>query len=344
MGFRARKSIKIIPGVRMTVTPRGMSVSAGVRGARVTAHTSGRVTRTVGIPGTGISHVSTSTTTSRARATGQGRPSAPRAAAGHPQAPRPQTAPKPGMFAPKWEKELHKITVAAPDLDALPRVGDNYPEARPITALLEAAFSAIPRGDYGRAVGLLTWLTDTGNDPAASAFLQKFLPHLAIDLPIAEGITVSLPPSRDLIGLMLAEALQAAGDLPAAAVVVEQLEPSSIAAVSLAELYAGQGLWDAVVELTNGITNEDEPSTYLLIQRGIALRKQGFPDASREALKEALRIRSRPAALRHLALIERAQTYIAEGKRALGRKDFEKVLAEDSRYPGLQEHLAQFQD
>jgi lipoprotein NlpI len=43
-------------------------------------------------------------------------------------------------------------------------------------------------------------------------------------------------------------------------------------------------------------------------------------------------------------LIERGQTYIAEGKRALGRKDFEKVLAEDSNYPGPREHLAQFQD
>lgn len=43
-------------------------------------------------------------------------------------------------------------------------------------------------------------------------------------------------------------------------------------------------------------------------------------------------------------MVERAITYVSEGKRALARKDFEKVLAEDSRYPGLMEHLEQFQE
>lgn len=76
---------------------------------------------------------------------------------------------------------------------------------------------------------------------------------------------------------------------------------------------------------------------------GIAFRGQGFFDAARESLKEALRIRSRPAELRQRALIERALTYLAEGKRAMAHKDFEKVLSENSAYPGLREHLANFQ-
>jgi hypothetical protein len=50
-----------------------------------------------------------------------------------------------------------------------------------------------------------------------------------------------MPLGRDYIGLMLAELHQAAGDLPAAVGVVEQLEPSTITGVSLAELYAEQG-------------------------------------------------------------------------------------------------------
>ncbi|WP_461170991.1 DUF4236 domain-containing protein [Arthrobacter sp. Z1-15] len=57
MGFRARKSFKIAPGIRMTVTPK--SVSAGVKGARISANSSDRVTHTVGIPGTGIYHTET---------------------------------------------------------------------------------------------------------------------------------------------------------------------------------------------------------------------------------------------------------------------------------------------
>ena len=56
MGFVARKSFKVMPGVRMTVSKSGLSASAGVPGARVTKSTSGRTTRTVGVPGTGVYH------------------------------------------------------------------------------------------------------------------------------------------------------------------------------------------------------------------------------------------------------------------------------------------------
>ena len=95
-----------------------------------------------------------------------------------------------------------------------------------------------------------------------------------------------------------------------------------------------------MVDLTNGLTNEDEPSTFLLIQRGIALREQGYAEASREALKEALRIRSRPADLRNLALIERGKTYLAENKKAMARKDFERMMADSAGYPGLADLIA----
>lgn len=339
MGFRVRKSIQIMPGVRMTVTPRGIGVSAGVKGARMSVNTSGRVTRTVGIPGTGIYNVTTSNLHSGGRTAPAQRPVTARQ--GIPQG---SGALKPGLLSPKWERELYRALVASPSLTDLQRIGAEYEQARPAAALFEATYVALPAGDHTRAVGLLEWLFTSGYEPAQDAFLKKYLPHLAITLAIAEGIEAHLPPDHDLIGLILAEALQAAGDAPGAAAVVEQLTPSTITAVSLAELYATQELWANVVDLTNRITNEDEVSMFLIIQRGVALREQGYPDASRDALKEALRVRSRPAALRHRALIERGLTYISEGKRALGRKDFEKVLAEDSSYPGLREHLAIFQD
>lgn len=59
MGFRLRKSIRILPGVRMTVGTGGIGYSVGGRGLRVTRHANGRVSRTVGLPGTGLSHTST---------------------------------------------------------------------------------------------------------------------------------------------------------------------------------------------------------------------------------------------------------------------------------------------
>jgi hypothetical protein len=59
MGLRFRKSISIIPGVKLNFGKSGMSVSTGVPGFRKTFHSSGRVTTSVGIPGTGISYVTT---------------------------------------------------------------------------------------------------------------------------------------------------------------------------------------------------------------------------------------------------------------------------------------------
>jgi hypothetical protein len=38
--------------------------------------------------------------------------------------------------------------------------------------------------------------------------------------------------------------------------------------------------------------------------------------------------------------MERGRTYEAEGKRAMARKDLERIMAEDSTYEGLAEALA----
>lgn len=320
-----------MPGVRMTVTPRGVSTSVGTRGARVSVHSSGRVTKTVGIPGSGISHTTSSSAGSR------------RSAPAKVAAPAPVSAPapvKPGAFAPKWEKELHKAAVRDQDANAIRTVASQHPEATKPAALLEALLGAIPAGETGRARDLLGWLWATAYVPEADPFLAKYLPHAGFRLSITPEVTALLELSRDGLGLMLAEVYQDAGDLAVAVDVVEQVTPSTIAAVSLAELYGLQGRWAEVIEMTNGLTNEDEPSMVLLIQRAAALRESGSPDAAREALREALRLRSRPAVMRHRALIERAYTYLAEGKPGMARKDLAKVQGEDAAYPGLAEALA----
>jgi hypothetical protein len=51
--MRIRRSKKIGP-MTLNVTKTGVGLSTGVPGARIGAHSSGRVTKTVGIPGTGI--------------------------------------------------------------------------------------------------------------------------------------------------------------------------------------------------------------------------------------------------------------------------------------------------
>jgi Protein of unknown function (DUF4236) len=55
MGFRFRRSVKILPGVRLNFGKRGISTSIGVRGAHVTFGKTGTRT-TVGLPGSGMSY------------------------------------------------------------------------------------------------------------------------------------------------------------------------------------------------------------------------------------------------------------------------------------------------
>ena len=59
MGFKFRRSVKIMPGVKLNFSKRGVSTTFGVKGARYTMGSGGRRTASVGIPGTGISYVTT---------------------------------------------------------------------------------------------------------------------------------------------------------------------------------------------------------------------------------------------------------------------------------------------
>lgn len=54
MSIRFRKSIKVLPGVKINIGKKGISTSVGVRGAHVTVGQRG-THATVGIPGSGLS-------------------------------------------------------------------------------------------------------------------------------------------------------------------------------------------------------------------------------------------------------------------------------------------------
>jgi len=54
--LRFRRSIRLGPGVRLNVNKRSIGISAGVRGARASINSDGRSTRSIGIPGSGLSY------------------------------------------------------------------------------------------------------------------------------------------------------------------------------------------------------------------------------------------------------------------------------------------------
>jgi Protein of unknown function (DUF4236) len=69
--LRFYRRVKVIPGVSVNFSRSGPSLSLGIRGAHVTfGH--GRVTRTVGIPGTGIFYTHTDGRHTGAHVSGRG--------------------------------------------------------------------------------------------------------------------------------------------------------------------------------------------------------------------------------------------------------------------------------
>jgi hypothetical protein len=56
MGLRFRKSIKILPGVKLNLSKSGVSVSLGGKGLHANIGTSGRLTGTASLKGTGLSY------------------------------------------------------------------------------------------------------------------------------------------------------------------------------------------------------------------------------------------------------------------------------------------------
>ena len=335
-----RRSFSVVPGVRVNFSGKSVGVTVGGKLARRTYNSRTGARTSFSLPGTGISYTTSAKSTVARPAAAVGRTARPAAVEPRrPQAAAPARPVRPGLLAPRGEKELYDALSAGRYGD-LEGIASRHPELRHTCMVIDAFKRPDTPPTHQAVRAMFEELWGSGYDPGTDPFVHTYAPasHCSIDL--APGISVGLPLSRTSIGLVLAEFRQEDGDLAEAAAVVEALEPSAVAAVSLAELYGLLERWNAVVDLTANVTERDDLSIFLLIQRGAALRELHHFDAAREALKAALARRSQPVVLRHHALLERGLTYAAEGKRALAKKDFEKILAEDGKFPGLAEALA----
>ncbi|MEV0947175.1 DUF4236 domain-containing protein [Rhodococcus sp. NPDC049939] len=342
MGFRMRKSVQIVPGVRMNFSRSGIGYSVGGKGLRVTRHANGRVSRTVSIPGTGLSHQQTLRAGSRRGASSRGTGSR-RAAVAPPPSNRPVA---PGMFAPAWEKDLFAVLESRNPSDYM-AVARKHGSTMPTARVLAAALEGLLHFQFGiedpvareRARALLGWVVPRHDGLSTLPFVTKYLAERTWPVEIVHGVEAELRFTDNVVLLAAAELHQSAGDLAAAIWTVEQAHPTTHAALSLVELYSDAGRHREVIDMTNGIGNSDDASALLLALRGRAFAQLGYSDAARENFKEALRLRSRAPEVRHRALLERAQVDLAQNRKATARKSIEKVLAEDPGYPGLADLL-----
>ena len=318
MGFRYQRSMKLIPGVRLNFSKRGIGMSLGVPGARISFSPGGRVTRRVGLPGTGMSWVSSSSG-SRRRSTRSVAPVAPA---------QPPAPPSPGLFASADERNVYS-SFRAKNVDTLLAVSQSESKAA-VLAGFYAALILSDQDNHSAALHALDTAWHRIADFDHDELFAKYAHAMTVTVDLCEDAKVSAPGSRDTAGLLYAELLQAAGRPSEALEVVKHLTWGPAVAISSADLMAAMSDWDGVLTVTNNIAVIDDGTALIAVYRAMAFRRTGLLDAAKECLKPALAARIKDAGVRSQAMLERARIQQAQGHFAAARKDVESVLAKDA--------------
>ena len=346
MGFRFFRRKKILPGITLNLSRSGPSLSFGPCGAKYTVGSKGRRT-TFGIPGTGLFYTQQSKSSSSKKPVKEQEVMYGRGAeqAGSDE---PLTL---GFFrrliTPDNEKALvdgfremsqGKENKAAQHLSKASDIPDG--------AFLRG-FLSLKKKRYKDAIRFLSLAASGEKD--LNRHFSKYGITAAVTLPVTNEISITIGPDFQGAMLALAEAYQAAGNLPKALQCVNNIlgrhSQDLIALLSSVEIIMDLDTeetkkYKGVVEATQLITNETAIHTALLMYRARALRKLGLLDAARDtATKTLRRTKNRPEELMLSLRYERAMIYEHLGHKKRARKDLEKIYARDTGFEDVEERL-----
>ena len=341
MSLRFRRSIKLIPGVRLNFSKSAIGLSVGVPGARVSINSKGDLYSSVGIPGTGLYNVERSSirsgrTSRRKQSEVQeveitGRP------------------PKPSLFAGKQERTFYKFLLQYFD-------GENPPlDKSTIDTALENSRQFKKLELTYLALACLVGARDQQNFPdllAASdrawrerkkAFgtyeARKYFPQMQMKIPISPGITYDDSFGEGAFGFLYVEVLQESSKGELALEVLADLGANQLTAVSAVDIELSSGKFQDVLDSTEDVELEDEATGMLFIMRAAALSQLSFHDGALEALKKVVAKRSLDEEVRNRALWERANIYERQGKNSQALKELEKIVLADSKYPEVMDRI-----
>lgn len=340
MGFRLYKSVKLGKGVRLNLSKTGIGLSGGIPGARYSVHSSGRTTKNVGLPGTGVYYRKDSYSKG-SRSTGSRSNPQPTVAA--------TTYPKAGVLAPKAEKTFVQGVTAymqgryEEGLRAFDEVAVKDTSGQHVG---EECFAGLCLVGLGRLIDAIPYFeTVLASDYSIpDPLMTKYHVGGAMEVGVTDAVTVTVPVSNLAVALVLAEAYQRTDQRQRAVELLESLGASSpdemAFALSLADLYFETDQWDDLVRVTEGVdANEDDISGNIIAFRAYAMVELGMTEAALALTKEALRSKKRSAILLRFARYVRGLAYDKAGKAAMAKKEFEKVYAEDGGFADVAERL-----
>ena len=340
-----------MPGVRLNFSKSTVGLSFGIPGARYTINSKGRRTVSAGIPGTGL--YATETLSSGRRS---------KRATTAPQKTRQEeisdvresmgsVIPTPGFFASKAEKALSAFLLDIYHRDHPDSAEEVVTKAKALRSEHEELRFALELTTFIHAITdpelqdqAKSWadgLWKNRQTIFADKLVIKYLSAIYPQTRITEGIWVFLPYNEQLFGFIYAEVLQDSGRYEEALNILSELDPNPLVAVSVADIELSMKNFDGAIGTTEDVENEDDITAMLLILRGVAFRGKSLHEAALECFKRALAKKDRSQELIHRARFERAETYIALGKKSMAVKDLEKILVDEPTYEGVAEKLEQ---
>lgn len=357
MGFRFRKSMKIAPGLRLTFGKRSIGLSAGIRGARVSLNSSGRVTSSAGIPGSGLYWTESVSLKGSRKSSGKTEETFINGESyveDLPELERPTSvarAPaKATIFSSKEEKamsalfyDIYGASEANPPQTVFRKAGEvaeKFPKILLAMQAIQILHGSTDPQLHSQIFPLADRLWPRRQELFSLPLVQEYFPGIIPAVQITPGIHANERFNLTALGLIYAEILQVQGRFEEALAVIEELDSDQITAISVADLEISLKRFDDAIATTEDIENIDDATAMLLIMRGIAFREQDFFEASLECLKQALAKRTRTEMVLNRGLWERATTYECMGKKAMAKKDLEKILSREPAYFGLTERLA----
>jgi len=341
MSIRFRKSMKLLPGLRLNFSKETVGLSFGVPGARYTMNSKGRRTFSTGIPGTGLYNVDTlSSGTRRSSAATQSQ-----------ESDTYQGPPAPGFFARKPERELNKFLLDIYNADEpddatsviakATALKEKYEELKYPLDLITFLHGIT---DEKRQEEVALWGPSLWENRAAAfsnKYVRKYFKGIKPGVSISPGITTRLHYNEQTLGFIWSEVLQSQQKYDDAVAVLMLIEPDQMVGISLADIEISVGDFDGAIETTEDIEVFDDATAMMMVLRGVAFRGKDMHEAAIECFKRALKQKQMPEALVHRALFERGTTYALMGKKAMGIKDLEKILVDNPDYPEVEKKLAE---
>ncbi len=341
MSVRFRKSIKILPGVRVNLSKSGPSLSIGGGGLTLNYSKMG-VRTTADLPG-GLYY-------SKLHGDADDKPTASKV-----------------KQAPPEEVASKKL-----DTDFFDRIRMSEDEEQLVKGMKEFA-----TGNAETALSHLSQATDIADGAflagALALSLEKYAESLQylekaaaqkdklgerfrkygisseVEVPITEEISVLQEADERGLILLLAEAYQHTGNMERATDAMRELlkliPPEDIVArLSLVEMLSDSKGDDVetckeIIALVGELPNETPFHTLLLLYKARALRKVGLNDIAKKTLSDALRRKKdRSSDVMNALRYERA-ILLEEMGQAAARKDLEAIFASDPHFEDVAQRL-----